>query len=101
MDSEFVDRAIPYFDIAVGLCLILGLFTRPAAILGGLFLASVCVSQWPGYPGAAPIYPYVIEMLALFALAAIGAGQIAGLDFLVCGLRRYCWPPKAASTRIR
>jgi len=87
-DSVFVDQWIPYFDIAVGACLILGLFTRPAAIAGGLFLLSVCLSQWPLAPGAAPIYSQAIEALALFALAAIGAGQFAGLDFLFSNLWR-------------
>jgi uncharacterized membrane protein YphA (DoxX/SURF4 family) len=101
LDSESVDRWIPYFDIAVGVCLVLGLFTRPAAILGGLFLASVCASQWPGSYGAAPIYPYLIEMLALFVLAAVGAGQVAGLDFLLIGLRRFCCRPKAATSGHR
>jgi uncharacterized membrane protein YphA (DoxX/SURF4 family) len=93
-DSEFVDWAIPYFDLAVGGCLILGLFTRPAAILGGLFLASVCASQWPGYEGTAPIYYQAVEAVALFALAAVGAGQFAGLDFLLSSLRRVCCPPR-------
>jgi uncharacterized membrane protein YphA (DoxX/SURF4 family) len=96
MDSEFMDGVIPYFDMAVGLCLILGLFTRPAAILGGLFLASVCLSQWPGAEGAVPIYYQAVEMLALFALAAVGAGQFAGLDYFLRAARRLCCPPKAA-----
>ena len=95
-DSEFVDGVIPYFDIIVGACLILGLFTRPAAIAGGLFLLSVCLSQWPLSPGAAPIYYQAVEMLALFALAAIGAGQYAGLDFVLGGLWRSCCGPRRA-----
>jgi uncharacterized membrane protein YphA (DoxX/SURF4 family) len=89
-DSEFVDAVIPYFDIVVGACLILGLFTRPAAIAGGLFLLSVCLSQWPLSPGAAPIYYQAVEMLALFALAAVGAGKYAGLDYVLSGLWRSC-----------
>jgi uncharacterized membrane protein YphA (DoxX/SURF4 family) len=93
-DSVTVDRWIPWFDISVGLLLIVGLFVRPAAILGGLFLLSVCLSQWPGSVGAAPIYPQFIEMLAMFTLAAIGAGRFAGLDFVISGLRRMCCPPK-------
>ena len=96
LDSEFMDGVIPYFDMAVGLCLILGLFTRPAAILGGLFLATVCLSQWPGYEGAVPIYYQAVEMLALFALAAVGAGQFAGLDYFLSAARRLCCPPKTA-----
>ena len=86
--TDFVDRVIPWFDFLVGVCLILGLFTRTAAVLAGLFLASVCASQWPGYPGAAPIYYQSIEMLALFALAAVGAGKVASIDALMS--RRAC-----------
>ena len=89
-DSNFVDRWIPYFDIIVGACLILGLFTRPAALAGGLFLLSVCLSQWPLAYGATPIFYQGVEMLALFFLAAIGAGQFAGLDFILSGLWRTC-----------
>ena len=76
---------MPWFDVAIGACLILGLFTRPAAILGAAFLASICVSQWPLSPGAVPIYNQAIEMLALFALAAIGAGRFFGLDAICYG----------------
>ena len=86
--SECVDVIIPWFDLIVGVCLILGLFTRTAAVLAGLFLASVCASQWPGYPGAAPIYYQSVEMLALFALAAVGAGKVASIDALMS--RRAC-----------
>jgi uncharacterized membrane protein YphA (DoxX/SURF4 family) len=99
VDSVFLDFVIPYFDMAVGLCLILGLFTRPAAAAGGLFLATVCLSQWPGAEGAVPIYSQSVEMLALFALAAIGAGQFAGLDYFLSAARRLCCPPKAAGAK--
>ena len=44
---------IPYFDLAIGVCLVFGRFVRPAAILGGLFLLSVCLSQWPWAPASA------------------------------------------------
>jgi uncharacterized membrane protein YphA (DoxX/SURF4 family) len=95
IDSESMDRIVPWFDVAVGACLILGLLTRPAAILGALFLASVCASQWPLAPGAMPIYNQAIEMLALLALAAIGAGRFVGLDYFLGGLRNVCCPPKS------
>ena len=87
-DSAFVDKMIPWFNIIVGSCLMLGLFTRPAAIAGGLFLLSVCMSQWPGSQGAAPIYYQAVEMLAMFALAGIGAGQFLGIDYLLGKLFR-------------
>jgi uncharacterized membrane protein YphA (DoxX/SURF4 family) len=93
-DSETMDRVIPWFDVAVGACLILGLFTRVAAIAGAVFLASVCAAQWPTAPGAAPIYNQAVEMLAMLVLAATGAGRFFGLDYLCCGLRSICCPVK-------
>jgi uncharacterized membrane protein YphA (DoxX/SURF4 family) len=87
-DSVFMDWFIPYFDTIIGVLLIIGLFVRPAGIAAGLFLATVCASQWPGTPGAAPIHYQFVEMLALFTLAAIGAGQFCGLDYIVSGIWR-------------
>jgi uncharacterized membrane protein YphA (DoxX/SURF4 family) len=100
VDSETLDRVIPWFDIGVGACLILGLFTRPAAALGAAFLASVCLSQWPASPGAMPIYNQFVEMLALLALAAIGAGRFLGIDFLFGGLKQWCCPAKSTGEAI-
>lgn len=87
-DSVFMDWFIPYFDTIIGVLLIIGLFVRPAGIAAGLFLASVCMSQWPGATGAAPIFYQFVEMLALFTLAAIGAGQFCGLDYIVSSIWR-------------
>ena len=98
MDSVMVDRIIPYFDITIGLLLIFGFLTRPAAIAGGLFLLSVCISQWPGSQGAAPIYYQAVEMLALFALAGLGAGRFLGIDYLFSGLRRNREPVRQGET---
>jgi uncharacterized membrane protein YphA (DoxX/SURF4 family) len=86
-DTETMDAVVPYFDTIIGLLLIIGLFTRVASVAGALFLASVCASQWPGY-GGAPIYYQFVEMLALLALAAIGAGQFYGIDYVLSGLRK-------------
>jgi uncharacterized membrane protein YphA (DoxX/SURF4 family) len=94
LDSETMDQVVPWFDTIVGACLILGFLTRPAALLGAAFLASVCASQWPLSPGAIPIHNQAIEMLSLLALAAIGAGRFLGIDFLFGGLRNICFPPK-------
>jgi uncharacterized membrane protein YphA (DoxX/SURF4 family) len=95
VSADMVDRIIPFFDVAIGICLIVGLLTRTAAVLGGLFLLSVCTSQWPGYPGSAPIYYQAIEMMALFALAANGAGKWASVDALFGCCRAWCCPPNA------
>jgi uncharacterized membrane protein YphA (DoxX/SURF4 family) len=94
-----MDWIIPYFDLTIGICLIVGLLTRTAAVLGGLFLLSVCAAQWPGYPGAAPIYYQAVEMLALFALAANGAGKWASVDALFGCCRTWCCPPKVETTK--
>ena len=97
LDTLTMDAVVPYFDAAIGICLILGLGTRIAAILGAAFLASVCASQWPGIPGAIPIYYQFVEMLALLVLAAIGAGRYLGIDFFLGGLSRMFSSPKKAA----
>jgi uncharacterized membrane protein YphA (DoxX/SURF4 family) len=94
VDSESIDHFIRYFDLLIGGLLILGLFTRLAAVLGAVFLLSVMASQWPGSWGALPIWPQLIESLGLIVLAATGAGRFAGLDFMLSSLRRWCCPPK-------
>jgi uncharacterized membrane protein YphA (DoxX/SURF4 family) len=96
LDTETMDRVVPWFDLIIGICLILGLLTPVAGVMGALFLGSICVSQWPLAPGAAPIYNQAIEMLALFALAALGAGRFVGLDAFICPLKEKCCPPKQA-----
>ena len=100
IDSESMDRVIPWFDVAIGACLILGFLTRPAAILGAAFLASVCAAQWPGSPGALPIYNQFVEMLALLVLAAVGAGQFLGIDYLFGGLKARCFPARNTGAAV-
>ena len=94
LDSRTIDRVIPYFDLTLGMLLMLGLFTRTAAVAAGLFLCSVIVSQWPGSPGAVPVWPQLIEALALFVIAATASGRVAGVDFFVRLLRAWCCPAK-------
>ena len=88
-----INFAVNYGLTAIGLCLLLGLFTRPAAVGGGLFMLFVLLTQpnWPGiYPPATPAEGHAllidknfVEMIALFTVAAIGAGRWGGLDFFV------------------
>ncbi len=91
LDTKRIDVIIPWFDVIVGALLILGLFTRIAALAAAGFLAAIVATQWPGYPGAAETIYQQIEMFACLVLAATGAGRFAGLDYFV-GLfwRRYC-----------
>jgi uncharacterized membrane protein YphA (DoxX/SURF4 family) len=77
--------------------LIVGLFTRVAALGAGLFLASVCLSQWPTALGAQPIWYQLVEMLACFTLVGLAAGRFAGLDSILHNMRMWCCPPKERS----
>jgi uncharacterized membrane protein YphA (DoxX/SURF4 family) len=94
IDSLRIDAVIPYFDLLIGIGLILGLFTRIASVAGAGFLASVIATQWPGAEGSLPVYYQTVEMLSLLVLAAVGAGRFAGLDFFLGCLRQCCCPPK-------
>ena len=51
IDTSVIDGWLPYFDIAVGLCLLLGFFTPVAALAAGVFLFSVFLSQYPAGHG--------------------------------------------------
>ncbi|MBP86388.1 MAG: hypothetical protein CMJ64_06695 [Planctomycetaceae bacterium] len=94
LDSEAIDGIIPCFDLTLGLLLIIGLFTRSAAIVAGLFLCSVIASQWPGTQSAISTWPQITEALGLFVIAATATGRLAGADFFVSLLRGWCCKPK-------
>jgi uncharacterized membrane protein YphA (DoxX/SURF4 family)/DNA-binding ferritin-like protein len=82
IDVRLVDKYLPIFDMSVGILLMLGLLTPVAALAAGIFLASVVLTQFPGYPGTQPTYYQAIEMVGCFVLAFADAGRFAGLDFL-------------------
>lgn len=91
-----IDPLVKYGITAIGVCLILGLFTRFASLCGIVFLCSVLASQPYWIPEAKAEFAYyqVVELLALLVLLAFAAGQYAGLDYLVHHLRLRCCPPK-------
>ena len=95
--TETLDAVVPYFDLTVGVLLIIGLFTRPAALVAAAFLASVFFSQFPPTPGPGSTYYHLVEMLALLVLAAVGAGRFLGIDYLFGGLKALCCPSKTAT----
>lgn len=72
--------------IGVGVCLILGLFTRLASLVGALFLAAVVVSQPPWLAESAPTMSQCIELAGLLVLAGTAAGRWAGLDYFTYAL---------------
>jgi uncharacterized membrane protein YphA (DoxX/SURF4 family) len=81
-----INTVVTILTIAVGVCLLLGLFTRMASILGALFLLGVILSQPPWLPDTAETMGQVIEFAALLVLAGAGAGRWAGLDFFTYAL---------------
>lgn len=91
--TDLINFAVTYGLTAIGLCLILGLCTRFAAIGGGCFMTFVVLTQ-PGWPTIYPHAPAVvghsllinkdfIEMVTLFLLATTAAGRWGGLDYFV------------------
>lgn len=98
VDSVTVDRFLPYFDLVIGVLLVIGLFTRVASLAGAAFLASVVLTQWPWAADAAPTYNQTVELCALLVLAGTAAGRFAGLDFFLHAARMKCCPPKQETT---
>ena len=80
-----VNKVIPWFDITVGVLLLLGFLTRWASLAAALFLLSVCLTQPFWIPGVAPTYYQAIEMVACLVLFAVHAGRFGGLDYFFSG----------------
>lgn len=91
--TDLINFAVTYGLTAIGLCLLLGLFTRPAALGGACFMLFVILTQpnWPTiYPPATPAEGHAllidrnfIEMIALLTVAMTCVGRWAGLDYFV------------------
>lgn len=89
-----VNRWIPYFDLTVGICLMLGFLTPAVSLAAALFLFSVFLSQYPPTSGPGSTYYQLVESMACLVLAGTGAGRFAGLDSVLHALVRRCWPSK-------
>jgi uncharacterized membrane protein YphA (DoxX/SURF4 family) len=88
---EWLDVATMWAHTVLGACLMLGLFSRLSSILLALFLVSVnlvapALPYAPAPPGAIGFYLYinlyVIEFVALLALASMPTGRWFGIDAL-------------------
>lgn len=85
---KWINRIIPWFDTTVGVLLVLGLFTTPAAIAAALFLASVVLTQPFWLPGTTPTYYQIVELAGLLVVAAAGSANTLGLDYFFGWLRK-------------
>jgi uncharacterized membrane protein YphA (DoxX/SURF4 family) len=72
-------------EISFGVLLVLGLFTRPVALVACGFLASLWVSEW----GTAWIWELLVPVLASFALAVGRAGRTWGIDAVLARRHPY------------
>ncbi len=93
---RWLNLGVTCLIIGVGVCLLLGLFTRWAALGGILFLLSVMVTQLPWVPGAKSMlfFYQLVECAALLALAASKPWRLPGIDYLLRGLCNKCCSPK-------
>ena len=63
-------------EISLGILLVIGLLTRPAAFVGFLFLGSLWISEW----GTSWIWELLVPVLASLGLAIGRAGRKWGVD---------------------
>jgi uncharacterized membrane protein YphA (DoxX/SURF4 family) len=66
-------------EISLGILLVIGLLTRPAAFVACLFLGSLWVSEW----GTSWIWELLVPVLASLGLAVGRAGRAWGIDALL------------------
>ena len=63
-------------EISLGILLVIGLLTRPAAFVAFMFLGSLWVSEW----GTSWIWELLVPVLASLALVVGRAGRAWGID---------------------
>jgi uncharacterized membrane protein YphA (DoxX/SURF4 family) len=66
-------------EISLGILLVIGLLTRPTALVAFLFLGSLWVSEW----GTSWIWELLVPVLASLGLAVGRAGRALGVDALL------------------
>lgn len=70
-------------EISLGILLVIGLLTRPAAFVAFLYLGSLWISEW----GTAWIWELLVPVLASLGLALGRAGRAWGVDALLARRR--------------
>jgi uncharacterized membrane protein YphA (DoxX/SURF4 family) len=70
-------------EISLGILLVIGLFTRPAAFIAFMFLGSLWVSEL----GTAWVWELLVPVVACLGLAIGRAGRAWGIDALLARRR--------------
>jgi uncharacterized membrane protein YphA (DoxX/SURF4 family) len=85
--AVFFGYLVGVIELLVGLSLLLGLWVRPACILGGLFLVNMILCTWWGPGHGVPVWRYfgaeldhIPLLLLLIVFYAADAGRVWGLD---------------------
>ncbi|WP_265109592.1 DoxX family protein [Halosolutus halophilus] len=78
---EFVNIAVPFGQVAIGLGLIVGAVVRLAAFFGAMMMGLFYFANWSVEHGM--INGDFAYLLVFLAVAAFGAGRILGLDALI------------------
>lgn len=63
-------------EISLGILLVIGLLTRPAALVAFLFLGSLWISEW----GTSWIWELLVPVIASLGLVVGRAGRVWGVD---------------------
>jgi len=66
-------------EVSLGILLLIGLFTRPAAFVAFFFLGSLWISEW----GTSWIWELLVPVVASLGLAVGRAGRTWGIDALL------------------
>jgi uncharacterized membrane protein YphA (DoxX/SURF4 family) len=94
--AVFLGYFVGVLELFVGISLLLGLWVRPACIVGGLFLVNMLLSTWwePGH--GVPVWRYfgaeldhLPLLLLLIVFYAADAGRVWGLDARRGGARDF------------
>jgi thiosulfate dehydrogenase [quinone] large subunit len=78
---EFVNLAVPFGQVAIGLGLLVGAFTRLAAFFGAFMMLMFYFGNWSVEHGF--VNGDFAYMIVFLTVAALGAGRILGLDQLI------------------
>lgn len=80
----WINLIVPYFDLTVGILLLVGLFSRLASLAAAGFLLGIILTQPIWVPGYDPKIIYqIVEFGALLVLGATVAGRYGGLDYFL------------------
>lgn len=75
---QVVNFLVVFGEIAIGVALILGLFTRFAALMGALMMAVFFIAAWDFAYGI--VNQHLTYLVVFLTVVGIGAGKYYGLD---------------------